>query len=336
MNPEAIPPPLQLLKMVMGSWVAQAIGAAARLGIADHLASSMATAEELARKTDANADALHRLMRALASVGVFRMEGRKFGLNPLGEALRSNQPGSMRNIAIAETDTAHWLTWGRFGDAVRSGRSTAREALGCDAWEYYGKHPEDGAAFSRAMADISGLAVEPVLSGYDFGSAKTIVDVGGAQGALLCAMLGTNTAARGILFDLPQVTTSAREAVRIAGMAGRVEVVGGDFFRQVPAGGDLYLLKHILHDWDDPHCIDLLKVVRASMKPASRILIVEMALPDQALPTPAHLMDLNMLVMLSGRERTVDEYAALLQKAGLRMTRFVPTKSPLGLIEAAI
>lgn len=334
MSGHELPPPVQMLQMVMGSWVAQAVGTAARLSLADHLADGPQTAAQLAAKTGASADGLHRLMRALASVGVFTLEGDRFSLTPLGQTLRSGTPGSMKHIAIAETDTGHWLTWGRCLDAVKTGRGMAKEALGCDPWDYYAQHPEDGEAFSRAMADISGMAIEPVLTGYDFAFAQSIVDVGGAHGALLAAMLNKKQDAKGILFDLPQVAATAKSAVEQAGLAGRVEVVGGSFFEQVPSGADLYLLKHILHDWDDAHCHALLKTVRAAMKPTAKLLVVEMALPETAAPTPAHWMDLNMLVMLSGRERTADQYGKLLADAGLRMTRFIPTQSPLGLVEA--
>jgi hypothetical protein len=333
---QELPPPMQMMKLFMGSWVAQAVGAAARLGVADHMANGMVTAEELAKKTNASVDGLHRLLRALASIGVFTMEGNKFGLNPLGETLRSGVPGSMRNIAIAETDLAHWLTWGRFTDAVKEGRGMAREALGMDPWDYYGKHAEDGVMFSRAMADISGIAIQPVLAGYDFSSVETIVDVGGAHGALLCAILAKNPKAKGIIIDLPPVAASAKGAIEAAGMSGRVEIVAGDFFKAVPKGADLYLLKHIIHDWDDAHAVDILKTVRAAMKPMSKVIVVEMALPRDAAPTPAHLMDLNMLVMLSGRERTNEEYAALFEKAGLKASRFIATPSPIGIVEAML
>lgn len=328
------PPPLEMLKMVMGPWVAQALGAVARLNVSDHLAQGPLTAEQLATKTGANPDALHRVMRALSSLGVYTMQNKSFGLTPLGQTLQSDVPGSMRNIVIAETDTCHWLTWGRFPDAVKTGRGMAQEALGMLPWDYYGKHPQDGEQFSRAMADISGIAIEPVLSNYDFSGAKTVVDVGGAHGALLLAVLRKIPAAKGILFDLPHVTATAKTAVANAGMANRVEIIAGDFFNQVPPGGDVYLLKHILHDWDDDHAVNILKSVRSAMQPQSKLLIVEIAMRDDAEPSPAHLMDLNMLVMVSGRERTPEQYGELLVKAGLTMARFIPTPSPMGLIEA--
>lgn len=329
-----LPPPARMLHIIMGPWMAQAAGAVARLGVADQLAAGPRSAAELAALVGANADALHRVMRALASIGVFALAGDRFTLTPLGETLRSNVPGSMRNMVIAETDHPHWASWGRFAESVKSGRRTSRDALGMEVWEYYGKHRDDGAQFSRAMSDISSMAIGPVLHGFDFAGAAQIVDVGGAHGALLAAVLAEHPQARGVLFDLPEVVAAAQPSLAARGLGERVTTVGGDFLKAVPAGGDVYLLKHILHDWDDARAVAILGNIRAAMKPTSRLLIVELALPESAEPSPAHFMDLNMLVMLDGRERTPSEYAALLAQAGLRLTRFSPTASPVGLAEA--
>lgn len=329
-----LPPQAQVLQFIMGPFVSQAIGAVARLGVADQLAKGAKSAAELAPLVSANSDALHRVMRALASVGFFTMSGERFALTPVGEVLRSDVPGSMRNMAMAETDHAHWATWGRFPDAVRTGRKMSREALGEDAWDYYASHPEDGKQFSRAMADISAMALQPVLAGFDFTGASTIVDVGGAHGALLAGVLAEYPNAKGVLVDLPHIVASAKDVLAAQGLASRVTTVPGDFFKEIPSGGDVYLLKHILHDWDDAHCVTILKNIRRAMKPTSKLLVVELALPETAEPSPAHFMDLNMLVMLDGRERTAKEYGALFAKADLKLAKFSPTMSPLGLAEA--
>lgn len=329
-----LPPSVRMLQIITGSWVAQAVGAVARLGIADQLADGPKQAHEIAERVGANADAVHRMMRALASIGVFSLEGDRFALTPLSETLRSGVPGSMRNMAAAETDHAHWASWGRFTDTVRTGRCMSREALGMEPWEYYSKHPQDRDQFSRAMSDISGMAIEPVLKGFDFEGVEQIVDVGGAHGALLTAILARYPKASGVLFDRPDVVAAAKDSLAARGMSARVTCTGGSFFKAVPAGGDVYLLKHILHDWDDAHCVSILENIRAGMKPSSRLLVIELALPERAEPSPAHLMDLNMMVMLDGRERTPSEYGALLARAGLRLTRFSPTESPVGLTEA--
>jgi hypothetical protein len=242
----------------------------------------------------------------------------------------------MRNIAIAETDEAHWLAWGRFTDAVCTGRKMTTTALGMEVWDFYGQRPQDAENFSRAMTDLSGLAIGPVLATYDFSWARSVVDVGGAQGAMLGAVLGKVPQASGILMDLPHVTGGSRAAVEKAGLASRVEVVSGDFFKAVPAGADLYLLKHVLHDFNDERSVAILKSVRAAMKPSSKLLVIEFALPSGAEPSPAQFVDLNMLVMLDGRERTPEQYAALLDRAGLRVSRFLPTPSPIGIVEATL
>jgi hypothetical protein len=194
-----------MLQMVMGSWVAQALGTAARLGIADHIAAGAKTAEAVAKRSDANPDAVFRLMRALASIGVFTMSGQDFGLTPLGETLRSDVPGSVRWFVIAETDRAHWQTWGMFPRAVKEGRKMSIEALGMEPWDYYREHPEDAEAFSRAMTSVSEMATGAVLASYDFSGAAKIADIGGAHGALLQGVLADHPQASGILFDLPHV-----------------------------------------------------------------------------------------------------------------------------------
>jgi hypothetical protein len=329
-----LPPPAIMLQLIMGTWVAQAVGAAARLGLADELADGDRTADQLAAASGSNPDALYRLMRALSSIGVFRMNGTQFGLTALGQTLRRGVPGSMRNIAMAETDTAHWLTWGRFTDSVRTGHMMSREALGMDPWDYYGQHPDLSAQFSRAMQDISAMAIEPVLAGYTFAEHAHVVDVGGAHGTLLGAILQHYPKTRGTLVDLPHVIESARPVYASSPLQGRVTLEPGDFFKAVPESGDVYLLKHILHDWDDEHSVKILRTIRHAMKPSSALLIVELSLPADASPAAAHFMDLNMLVMVSGRERTVDEYRTLLHGAGFELARAIPTQSPMVLLEA--
>jgi hypothetical protein len=331
-----IPPAAQMMQFVMGSWVSQIVGAGARLAVADHLAAGAKTAEEVAQRAGANPDAVFRLMRALASLGIFTMSGREFSLTPLGETLRADVSGSMRAFAIAETDHVHWQSWGRFPNAIKEGRKMSAEAVGMEPWEYYAKHPQDAEQFSRAMSGISGLATAPVLASYEFSAKAKLVDVGGAHGALLRGILEKYPASTGVLFDLPHVVEGSKNEIERLGLGGRVEVVGGDFFKQVPAGGDIYLLKHVLHDWDDAKCVSILETVKKAMKPTSRVLVVEFALPEDATPSPAHFMDLNMLVMLDGRERSPAQYGALFADAGLRLSRFIPTPSPMGIAEAVL
>ncbi|MFT3927818.1 MAG: methyltransferase [Myxococcales bacterium] len=317
----------------MGSWVAQALGAVARLGVADQLASGPKSSGDLAKAVGAHAESLRRTMRALASVGIFSVPNPDhWSLTPLGDCLRTDAVGSLRYMLIAETDHAHWATWGRFTDAVRSGQPQAQTALGMMPWDYYAAHPEDGSAFSRAMANISSMATGPLLASYDFSNAPRIADIGGAYGALLAAVLRSQPKARGILFDRPHVVAGADEV--LGDVSARVERVGGDFLSQSVPAADIYLLKHILHDWDDDTSVKILQNLRAGMPPGARALIIELILPEQIEPGPGAWMDLNMLVMLGGKERSAAGYETLLARAGLKTKRVIATPSPFGIVEA--
>ena len=333
MNDHETRPQAAILQMLMGSWVAQAIGAVARLGVADHLGAGPKSSAELAKAVGANAESLGRTLRALASVGLFTAPAPDtWALTSIGDCLRTQASGSMRYLAIAETDHAHWTTWGHFIEALRSGKPQAQAALGMMPWEYYAAHPEDGADFSKAMANLSSMSIGPVLASYDFSGAQRIADIGGAYGALLAAILRGQPAARGILFDQPQVVAGAD--VVLGDVSSRVERVGGDFLKQAVPAADVYLLKHILHDWDDEASVKILQNVRAGMAPGARVLIIELLIPDQLLPGPSVWMDLNMLVSFGGKERSAAGYEALFARAGLRTKRVIPTQGPYGIVEA--
>jgi hypothetical protein len=331
MNDHALPPPAQVFGLISGIWAAKADATCAELGIPDILAHGPKTAEEVAKAVGADPSATYRLMRAVVSVGVLTAEPNgRFALTPVGEILRTGVPGSMRSLLLAETAPGHWLPWGHLTEAVRTGTPSVPKVLGKGAWEYYRDNPEEGRLFSEGMTGISEMVVQAVLSAYSFAGAKKIVDVGGAHGAFLAAVLDREPAASGVLFDQPQVIEGA--GATLEKVAARVERIGGDFFKEVPQGGDVYLVKHILHDWSDDECLSILKNVRAAMDPQGRVVVVELLIGDQAGAAP--LMDLNMLVMLSGRERTADEFGALFAKAGLRLSSVTPTHSPMVVIEA--
>jgi SAM-dependent methyltransferase len=331
-----LPPWARLMQMLTGSWVSQAVGAAARLGIADQLAAGPRSADEIAGAVGAHAPSLYRLMRALAGIGVLTQpEPGKFGLSPVGECLRAGVPGTLHDMAITQTDHLHWASWERLTDAVRSGRSQARAALGMETWEYFGRHPEHAARFSAAMGNVSNLVLPAIVVGYDFSRATRIVDVAGAHGVLLAEILQRNPAARGVLFDLPHVVEGAPAVLARYQVADRVEVVAGDFFKEVPGGADLYLLKHIVHDWNDERAVAILKSCRAAMKAGSKLLVIELMLPPDGEPSPSPLSDLNMLVMVDGKERTEAEFATLLSAARLAIDRVVPTMSMFRIIEAS-
>jgi hypothetical protein len=329
------PPPLALLQMMMGAWVTQAVGTFARLRMADYLAEGPTAASIVAERAGTNPDATHRLMRALTMVGVLAETApRTYALTPVGQLLRSDVPGSMRALLDAETAPGHWLPWGRLDECVRTGISSTRAALGADVWTYYAQHLEEERAFSEGMSGMSAMELSAVGAVYQPPEAQLVVDVGGAHGAFLAHVLKALPKARGVLMDLPTVVAKAGPALAAAGIQDRVETVAGDFFSEVPAGGDLYLLKHIVHDWDDEHCRKVLGEIRRAIKPEGKLLVVEMVLPEDGSPSPAILLDLNMMVMLPGRERTVSEFTTLLKSTGFEITRVVRTQSPAVVFEA--
>ncbi|MEH0018641.1 MAG: methyltransferase [Desulfobacter sp.] len=331
-------PQEKITHMLTGLWSAQAVATAARLGIADALENAQPQdGEALARTIGADPAALNRLLRALASLGVLSQpQPDTYALTPMGEALRSDVPGSMRDFLIAETDVPHWQAWGKLHESVRSGQPVAPRLVGMPIFEYYASHPEEGTVFSRAMGNYSGMAAQGTVQNYDFSGARHIVDVGGAHGDMLLAILQANPHARGTVFDQPPVAKAAREVIAAQGYHERCKAVGGDFFQAVPQGGDLYLLKFILHDWQDPEALRILHNCREAITPDGRLLVIEMVVPDDNDPSPAQLIDLNMLVMTGGLERTASEYEALLSRAGFRLDRLTPTGSPYHLVEAVV
>lgn len=336
-EPDLAPPPTpslsprqQLMGMIHGYWVSQICGTAARLRIADKLEDGPRTVSELASLTSADPDGLGRLLRAAATVGLFiELEGDRFELTALGRELRiGNAAGSLGDFAIALTAPGRWLPFGRLFDAVMSGQPQARQALGTDPWDYFASHGDERWHFARAMGSISVEASTAIARQYDVTRFRRIVDVGGSQGALLAGLLAAEPAATGVLFDLPEVVGGARDALAASGQADRVELVGGDFFKQVPSGGDLYLLKSILHDWDDDRALQILRNIRRAMVPGATLAVIEGLRPAQPGPSPVHLANLMMLVAHGGRERTLEDYERLLAEGGFRLERAIPAPSP--------
>ena len=333
---EGEPPEQVLMQVTLGMWAAQAVATAARLGIADALAQSQPQdAATLARAVQADAGALSRLLRALVSIGVFAEPlPRQYALNAVGTLLRSDVYGSMRDWLIAETDTPHWQAWGQLHEGVRTGKTVVPQLFGKHIYEYYAAHPDDLACFSAAMGNVSMLVAQGTVQHYDFSRSRHIIDVGGAQGDLLLAILDANPHARGTVFDQPQVIEAAHQAIHVRGHQQRCEAVGGNFFHAVPPGGDLYVLKFILVDWRDAEASQILRNCRSAMGPDGKLLVIEMTIPDDNHATPAQLFDLNMLVMTGGQERTVSEYESLFAQQNFRLTRVIPTGSPFHLLEA--
>lgn len=335
MSARELPPSAQVMRLLQGYWVSQTTTMLARLSIPDHLAGGARSVDQLAEVTNIRPRILLRLLRAAAELDLVNEErpGR-YRVTELGKYLQTDSPTSLRHYAIGLVGPGHWVPWGRFEEAIRTGEPTAPKSLGMSAWEYYAAYPEEGEHFFRAMGELSAMAAAEVARVFDPSSAGVIVDVGGAYGVLLAKLLERAPEARGILFDLPSVIDSARDDIGRSPLADRLEVIGGDFFEEVPRGGDLYVLRSILHDWDDEHASQILASCRRAAKSESRLLVIEMMVPEPWASSPAHLLDLNMLVMLGGIERTETEYAALLADSGWELRQAIPTSGPFSVLEA--
>jgi hypothetical protein len=331
-GPPALSPAEQLLAMASGAWVTQMIHVAAELGLADQLAAGEREVADLASACGADPDSLFRLLRGLASLGIFaETEPRRFSLTRLAELLRSDHPQSLRQFARMLGDE-HYLSWDDLLHSVRSGESAFRKRYGLGIFDWYKGKPERAEIFDGAMSDYSRQETAAMLASYDFASISHLVDVGGGRGELLQTVLRAHGHLRGTLFDQPAVVAPVTVP---ADLEGRLDVRGGDFFCEAPAGADAYLLKHIIHDWGDEACLRLLAPIRAAMAPGGKVLIVEQVIPPGNDPFPGKLLDLNMLVMTEGgRERSPSEYALLLSRAGLALQRIVPTPSPVSVVEA--
>jgi len=330
------PLPAVMLDLIIGYWVSQLVHAAARLGLADLMKGGPKSPADLSRAVGADPQTLYRMLRALAGVGVFaeRKDGR-FALTPLGATLRSDRPDSMRAFAIMMVDD-HWVeAWTDVLESIKTGQIAFDRVHGLKLFDYFGKHPEKAREFGEAMTSISGTENPVVTAAYDFSKVGTLVDVGGSHGHLLAAILKANRKLKGVLFDLPQVLDQARKApfVNDRAIAGRLELTPGDFFQSVPAGADAYIMKYIIHDWDDDLCVKILENCRRAMAPNGRVLVVDIVIPPGNDPHWGKLLDINMLVGPGGRERTRSEFAQLFKRAGLKLKRIIPTASPLSIVE---
>src|SRR6267143_6996344 len=319
----------RMMQMLTGFFVTQIASAVATYSIADHLAREPATAEQIAKAEGIDSAATFRLLRACASLGLVTCEdGLTFGATPLLGTLRTNVPGSLHSLAIAWSAPGHWLPWGRFLDAMRTGQPQTVPALGAPIFDYYAKQPEEGAAFTNAMHGFTSGVAQEVARLVDASTAKLAVDIGGSSGTLVHSLMTANPQLHGIILDLPDVVPSATAAAAALGLAERSSVLAGDFFASVPET-DLYLLKHVLHDWNDGQSVRILENCRRAMRPSGRVIVIELLLGEIGEPGPAPFMDLNMMVMLPGRERTLSEYRALLKQAGFRLDKSSPTRSSM-------
>ncbi|WP_197094664.1 methyltransferase [Microvirga massiliensis] len=333
--PQDLPPHVKLIEMGTAYWVSKVVYTAAKLNLADHLDGTPKSAAELAPLLGTHAPSLHRYMRTLAGLGLLTEgEAQRFSLTSLGAALKTGAPGSARSSILALGSP--WLAsaFDNIEHSLETGQAGFEKAWGMPVFDYLARHPEDASLFSETMVGFHGQEPPAVAEAYDFSGLRTVVDVGGATGNLLAAILTRHTGPHGILFDRPYVVADAPALLQKRGVADRVSIRSGDFFKNVPGGGDAYVLSHIIHDWNEDQCITILENCRKAMGPNSHLLLVEMVLPPGDEPHPGKMLDMVMLVVPGGQERTEAEYRELLGKAGFRLTRVIPTASAVSIVEA--
>jgi hypothetical protein len=333
-RPGDLPPQWALYQLVTGHYVSRAIYVAAELGIADLLREGPRHYMDLAKAGGTHAPSLYRLMLLLASAGVFaEKETGCFELTPIGHYLRTDVPGSRHAQALLLAGPVQQRSWSRLLEIVKTGEVPS----GRSAFQFLASHPEQAGIFNEGMAAGSAETAAAVAAAYDCSGFGTVVEVGGGHGALLAAILAANPAVRGVLFDLTHAIEGAKALIDAAGLTARCEVIAGDFFETVPAGGDAYILKSVIHDWDDTRGIAILRNIHGAMAPRRKLLLVEMTFPDHVEPTPKSQIvagsDINMLVNVGGRERTEAEFRELFDAAGFQLTRIIPTQTPWNVVE---
>ena len=334
-NTEPLPPHAQIIQMGTAYWISRIVYAAAKLDLADRLAAGPRSAAELAAETGTHAQSLHRLMRTLASLGILtEKDGKRFALTPLGEALRTGAEGSARATVLTLGGPAFSKGYDEIMHSLQTGKTGFEKAHGMGAFDYLAQRPDEASLFSETMIGVHGAEPAAVAEAYDFSRFGTIVDVGGASGNLLATILARHPKPKGILFDLPHVVRDAPPLLKAKGVADRVKIEAGSFFETVPSGGDAYVLSHIIHDWSEEQCLAILGHCRRAMNPGGRVLLVEMVLPPGDTPHPGKILDITMLVLPGGQERTPEEYKDLLGKAGFRLERIVSTPSAVSVVDA--
>lgn len=333
----ALPPPLQIFLMSEGCVISTALSLVAELGIADLLASGPQPVEALAQATSTHPGALYRVLRLLSSVGVFtQVQPNLFALTPLGDCLRTGVPGSMRSWVRMVGLKMWFQTFGEALHSLRTGEPVFVRTVGAEPFEYLASHPEESEIFNAAMSDFGQGVAVAVVQAYDFSDIHSVIDVGGGNGSFISTILQAHPQMTGTLFDLPHVAESAKKTITEAGVDNRCDIRPGDFFKSVPAGADAYVLRWIIHDWDEEKALTILRNCREAMTKAARLLIVETVIPPGDEPHPGKLVDFVMLTALGGQERTAEEYAELLGQVGFNLNRVVPTTSPMSVIEAVL
>jgi ubiquinone/menaquinone biosynthesis C-methylase UbiE len=332
----AQPPALALTQMIWGTWISQAIYAAASLGIADLLITGAQPVEWLAAQTKADATKLYRVLRTLASVGVFtEVSPKTFALTEMAHYLRSDIPDTLRYASMMLSDNWHWNSWGDILHVMQNDQSAMQHLYGVDStFEYLEQHPESTRLYNLTMSGWSKNVHTATVNVYDFSGFQNIVDIAGGQGTLIAAILAANPTLQGILFDQPHVVETAQTILQREGVRDRCTTVGGNFFESVPAGADAYIMSHILHDWSDADCIRILEQVRRNMDPNGKLLVVEMVVPEDNSFDYSKWMDIDMMIMYpEGRERTAAEFRDLFRASGFELTRILRTASPISVIE---
>jgi hypothetical protein len=323
-----------VFRIATAYWASQSIYVAAKLGVADVLGEGSKSNDEIASAIGANSKSLARLTRALVALGVLTVDGDgRFRLTRIGASLQSGMPGSMRSIVLTLGEE-HYQAWGRLIDSVRCDKPAFDEIFQRPLFDYLAQNSAAAQTFNEAMTDLtSQMALATVLA-YDFSGSRVVADIGGGHGVLLDSILRSNPSITGILFDSKAVIEGATLRVGNKGVGDRRRSIGGDFFKSVPGGADLYILKNVLHDWSDDQAVRILKNCRQAMRSQARLLVIEMVLPLSDDPALGSLLDLNMLVMSGGQERTKDQYSRLLENGGFRLTQVIPTLAPVSILEA--
>jgi len=325
-----------MLERIAAYWQSQLVFVAAKLGVADALVAGPLTVNEIAARVGAHPPYLGRVLRALASVGIFASDPHgRFHLTRLAQTLRSDHPESLRNFALMLVDDYNWAAWGALEHTVRTGESAFEHVHGAPAFPWMREHPEKERMFSASMASISVMENAAVTRAYAFGKLRKVVDVGGAHGHLLVSILRSYVKVRGVLFDQPPVIEEALKTgfIGASDLVTRCEAVGGDFFESVPEGADAYVMKYIIHDWDDERSVRILQNCRKAMADDGRVIVIDHVVAAGNRFDWGKLMDINMMVMLGSKERTKDEFRQLFARAGLRLKRVMRTASSLSILE---
>lgn len=325
-----------LFQMVIGKWISQAIGTIVEIGVPDQLAKGARPCSLLAREAGVSEDGLYRLLRTLASVGLFAESAdRRFRLTGMGQLLRSDHPETLAGYARFTAHDVTWRPWGQLSYSVKTGLPAFDRVFNASIFEHFSRNPEVAAVFDAAMTSISAREARATSDAYDFKGVGVLMDVAGGHGLLLATVLRRHKKMHGVLFDLPHVAAGAAATFTRAGITGRVRVESGDFFKELPPGADAIIMKHILHDWDDDSATRILQTCHSALGSRGKVLIVDPVVPPGNKPHYGKLLDLEMLVLTPrGRERTRAEFVRLLRGAGFRLSRVIATRSPLSIVEA--